>query len=177
MQLKKVVIRSLAFIALAMILNSDAFAGTATSNVAISATVNANCTISTTTNVAFGAYDPLVTNGSGGVDLTASGAVSVACTKNTTASITLDQGLHATGGSTCTAPARQLSDGTDSLAYSLWQNVGLTTAWGCTAGTNDMSYTAANKNAVSKTIYGKITKNQDVENGSYTDTVVATITF
>jgi spore coat protein U-like protein len=146
-----------------------------TSNVAISATIIANCTITTKTQLAFGTYDPLVTNAS--TALNGTGAVTVACAKNTAARVSLDQGLHGAGG-TCTAPTRKMQDaGTATLSYDLYQDGGHTTVWGCTSPTNDKAYTAANKNPVDLTIYGTIPQNQDVENGNYTDTVVATITF
>jgi spore coat protein U-like protein len=137
--------------------------------------VNAKCTI-TAGSVAFGVYDPLTVNSASGSDLAASGTVDVACSKNTSALITLAQGSNPAGGSTCLAPARRMSDGTDNLAYGLFQDAGLTTAWGCDVA-NDMAYLAASKAPVTKTIYGNIPKDQDVENGAYADTVVATITF
>ena len=57
---------------------STAFAGSATSNLAMSANVTANCTISTAA-VAFGAYDPIVANAATPLDTT--GTVTITCTK------------------------------------------------------------------------------------------------
>ena len=48
-----------------------AFAGSATSNFSVTASVASNCTISTT-SIAFGAYDPIVANATTPLDTTGS---------------------------------------------------------------------------------------------------------
>jgi len=68
---------------------APAFAQTATANLNISATVNKTCTI-TTTPVAFGIYDPVVTNASTPLDAT--GTVVVTCTKGAGTRIDLGNG-------------------------------------------------------------------------------------
>lgn len=75
-----------------------AAAGSATSTVTVSATVAQTCLISTTA-VAFGSYDPVSANSATGADRTASGLVSVTCTRSATGvSITLGLGANANLG-------------------------------------------------------------------------------
>jgi len=68
-------------------MGGTAVAGTASSNLPVSASVSANCTIDASGGVAFGAYDPIVTNQS--TALTASGTISTTCTNGASATITL----------------------------------------------------------------------------------------
>src|SRR5438270_1352031 len=98
MKLSKVsnalMLASLLGVGAAMLSASPAHAGSAPANLSVTASVTANCTISTTA-VAFGAYDPVVANAS--TALNASGSVSVACTKGSAPNITMDLGANASG--------------------------------------------------------------------------------
>lgn len=153
--------------------SSASHAGTATSSLSVTATVSANCTISTTP-VAFGAYDPIVTNATN--PLNGTGTVTVTCTNGSAATIALGQGSNAAGGSTDAAPLRQMKDaGTDLLAYSLYQDTGRTTIWGNTVATSASD--TGNGTAQAITVYGSVAAGQNVPAGSYSDTVVATVTF
>jgi spore coat protein U-like protein len=152
--------------------SSGAFAGTATSNMAVSATVSANCTINAGA-LAFGAYDPIVANAAAPLPGTAT--LTVTCTNASPATLTLDQGLNAAGGSTPAAPLRRLANGGSFIGYGLFQDNAHTTTWGDTAGTG-VAYTGTGV-AGTLTVFGQIPATQNVPAGSYTDTVVATITF
>ncbi|MEY4139976.1 MAG: Spore Coat Protein domain, partial [Pseudomonadota bacterium] len=91
--------------------------GSTTANLAVSASITAKCTISTTA-VAFGAYDPVVTNSSTGSNVTQNGEVVVACTKRAGSLwVGLGSGLYADAG------VRYMNGQTrgDKLAYSLKQ--------------------------------------------------------
>src|SRR5579871_6049957 len=90
--------------------SSQAFAGTATSNMSVTATVSANCTISAG-SLAFGTYDPVVTNATTALNGTAT--LSVTCTNGAASTLTLGQGSNANTGSTDTAPLRRLKSGTN----------------------------------------------------------------
>jgi spore coat protein U domain-containing protein, fimbrial subunit CupE1/2/3/6 len=148
-------------------------AATNTANLSVTASVTANCTIATTP-VAFGAYDPITTNAS--TALNGSGSVSITCTSGASATVTLGQGSNANAGSTDTAPLRRMSDGgTNFLSYSLYQDTGRTTAWGNTGPTGVAS--TGTGAVASLTVYGAVSGGQNVPAGSYTDTVVATVTF
>ena len=153
--------------------SSTATATTATSNLSVTASVTANCTI-TTAPVAFGAYDPVVTNAS--TALNGTGTVSVTCTNGASTTVTLGQGSNANTGSTDAVPARRLKDGaTDYLTYSLYSDTGRTVVWGNTVGTS-VAHTGTGL-LTALTVYGAVTAGQNVPAGSYSDTVVATITF
>jgi spore coat protein U-like protein len=89
--------------------------------------------------------------------------------------ITLGQGLHGDTGSTDAAPLRRLESGTDHLSYALYQLADLSAPWANTAGTG-LSYTGVGSSST-VTVYGRIAGSQNVPAGSYTDTVVGTITF
>lgn len=159
----------------AFVFSGAAFAGTATSSLAVTATVAANCTIDATGGLAFGAYDPVGANGASGVDLDNSAStISTTCTNGSSANITLGQGANPDVSSTAAAPLRQMSDGaTHVLAYNLYSDSGFTTVWDDVTGVG----TTGTGVAVPVTVYGKIPKGQTVPVGSYTDTVIATVTF
>jgi spore coat protein U-like protein len=154
---------------LALLFAATTSAATATANLGVSATVTNNCTISTTA-LAFGSYDPVAAHAA--TDLDGTGAVSVACTKGTTATVGLGLGSNASGS------ARRMSDGSGNfLTYELYQDSGHSTVWGA-AGAGLLSPAAApSKTARSFTVYGRVVSNQDVTAGSYSDTVVATVNF
>lgn len=145
-------------------------AGSSTANLNISATVNNNCTISATAAVAFGAYDPVVTNASTPLD--ASGTLSVACTKGANTTIGLGLGTNAAGS------VRKMSDGSgNTLTYELYQDASYATVWGNSGADLYTPAAAPNKNARSFTVYGRVAAGQDVPAGSYADVVVATVNF
>lgn len=148
-------------------------AATQTANLTVSASVSASCSISTAP-VAFGAYDPVVTNATAALNGT--GTVNVTCTTGASTTVTLGQGSNANTGSTDAAPARRMKDSTTHfLDYSLFQDSGRTTVWGNTAGTGQASTGTGSQ--VALTVYGAVAAGQSVPTGSYSDTVVATVTF
>ena len=158
---------------------SPALAGTATANVSVSANINNVCTI-TTGAVAFGAYDPIVTNASS--PLNASGSVTITCTKGAATTVSLGLGSNAAG-----SVRKMKNAGTDLLTYELYQPPNTTpgsacsyaspTVWG-TSGANLFTPAAApSKNARSYNICGQVAGGQDLPFGSYTDTVLATVNF
>jgi spore coat protein U-like protein len=154
---------------------SAILAGTEQADLPVSASVAANCTISTSA-VAFGAYDPTVANASTPLDQ--DGSVTVTCTSGASTTITLGEGDNADTGSTPAAPVRRMSDGAGTphyLAYSLYQDSGRTTVWGDTAGTG-VPHTG-DGTATTVNVYGRVGAGQNVPTGSYSDTVVATVTF
>ena len=147
-----------------------ALAGSATSNISLSASVPAVCTISTSP-VAFGAYD----TDSGTTSAT---GIQLNCTNGATATITLGQGANADSGSSDAAPLRRLSNGSGSyLSYQLYQDGGRSIIWGNTAGTG-VSYTGLGySDSATIAYYAKIPAGQNATVGNYTDTVVATVTY
>lgn len=147
-----------------------------TGSLNVTASVAKSCSITGTSDVAFGAYDPADANFAAPLD--ASGSVTIRCTKNTTYDIALGQGANAAPGSTCVSPLRRMASGTERLAYGLFSDAGRTTTWGCDA-TNDVTRTETTgpSSPDTVTVYGRIPAGQDVADGSYSDTVTVTVTF
>ncbi len=161
--------RTILSLAVLSLISVPAFAATAVTNLSVTATVAANCTISTAP-VAFGAYDPVGVNAA--ANLNGTGTVTVACTKGTAATIDLGVGNNLSGGS------RRMGSGSDFLNYALYKDAARTQVWGTgLAGGSTYAYAAASKNSVAVTVYGTVPMNQDVTVGAYTDTVVATINY
>lgn len=158
-------------LAMATLFATSAFAGSASTNLGVTATVSDNCIIATA-DVAFGAYDPIVANAAAALNGT--GSVTVTCTTDASAVLTLGLGANDNGG-TASDPARRLSDGTNCLSYSLFSNPGRTSEWGNDAGTGVAD--TGTGTASAHTVYGSIDPAQNVPKGSYADTVVATVTF
>jgi len=172
-----------AAIAAAILLSTGAAsAGSATSSFNVTATVAANCTI-TTTPVAFGTYDPVVSNAA--TALNANGTVSIACTKGAAPNVTLDAGANASGA---TRRMKGAVATPDYLTYELYLppttvpgaacNYTSPTVWNTTGPANILTATAApSKTARSYNVCGSVPSAQDVAADSYTDTVVATVNF
>lgn len=166
----RVLVTAIAFAAFGF--NTSVQAGSATSNLSVSATVAANCTISTGA-VSFGTYDTLA---SGNLDAT--GSVAVACTKGTAPTITLGNGANYSGG-------RRLSDGSEFITYELYHPssttpgaaCAYTQSWGTAGGAIFTATSAPSKASRTYNVCGRATLGQDVGAGSYTDTVVATVNF
>ncbi|PFH12095.1 spore coat protein U-like protein [Collimonas sp. PA-H2] len=155
--------------------SNTASAATATATMTNTVTIANNCIISTTGFTT--TYDPIVANLSTPQTTTAS--VSTTCTVGASPVITLGQGANANTGSTNAVPLRRLSSGGGSptyLNYGLFSDSGHTTTWGNTAGTAPAAVTATGL-ATPITIYASIPAAQSEPAATYTDTVVATVTF
>src|SRR5947207_13906252 len=113
-----------------------ALAGSNTGSLSVTATVAQTCSVSATSTLAFGAYDPVVANASSA--LAGTGSVSIKCTKGSSGiTIDLDAGAHVSGtqrrlqGATVT---------TDFLNYGItqpattspWTSCAGSTVWGST---------------------------------------------
>lgn len=144
---------------------------------AISASVAAKCIVSSTAEVAFGPYDPITTNSSAGADLDTTGSVGIKCTPGNGASISLDSGSNASVNQ-----RRMIGPSGSSsqfLLYNLYTDSPGGTAWG--NGSNGASplTISASTNASERTftVHGRVPKGQDVNTGSFSDTVQATVNF
>lgn len=168
--MSKIIAKSLSVALLAALCAPNAFAASA--NLGVTATVSDNCIISTSA-VNFGAYDPIVANLSSPRNGT--GTVTVTCTSGADAAITLGQGANPDTGSLDDAPLRRMADGSNFLAYALYQDGSFSTVWGNDASTD--FETTGTGTAQNLTVHGQIAPNQNVPQGSYSDTVVATVTF
>ncbi|WP_338868906.1 fruiting body development fimbrial-like coat protein PRU [Myxococcus stipitatus] len=165
-----------AVVAASAFASTQADAATATADLTVTATVSSACTINSGT-LNFGSYDPVVVNSSAGVDLLASGSLTVQCTLLSTAVVTLGQGSNPDTGSTDAAPLRRMLNTTsaDYLSYMLYQDVARLVVWGNTSGTG-LAYVGTGL-STPVLVYGTVARGQNVPSGTYNDTIVATITF
>jgi len=157
-------------------------AGT-TAVLGISASVSANCTISTTA-LSFGRYESLQANAT--TALNAAGTVSIACTKGAAPKITMDLGQNPNAGKRYMALVASAS-ATGTLYYELYQppdpapGTGCsfpgTTFWGASAGQTFAPSPATGRGARTFHVCGTIPPGQFVAMGTYADTVVATVNF
>jgi spore coat protein U-like protein len=131
----------------------------------------ATCTIEGTVGVAFGTYDVFE-----GAPVDSVGSIDYSCTGvGVSDMITIELG---TGGGGSFAP-RHLLDGPDTLAYNLFLDASLLVVFGDgTAGTSRIGPSKPPEDdAITVSVYGRIPPRQDARVGSYTDTVMVTITF
>ncbi len=154
------------FLFAAAALPQPALAGSATTTLGVSLTINAGCNVSST-SVAFPAQSVLAS----GVNQT--GTVVVTCTNTTPYNVELDQGA----GSGATVTNRLMTGPSSAtVAYGLYQDSGHTTNWGKTDGTDTVAGTG-NGSAQTLTVYGHIAAQTTPAPGSYADTVNVTVTF
>jgi spore coat protein U-like protein len=151
-----------------------AVAGTATANLNVTLTITAACTINATT-LAFPSTDGISLTTT---PITASTTVSVTCTSGSPFTIGMGQGNNYSGGN------RMASSG-NYIPYGLYTDSAWTDAWttttennGCSGPANSCYVGTGTGSAQSVTIYGKVpTLATAPTAGSYTDTVLMTITY
>jgi spore coat protein U-like protein len=155
-------------------------AGVGTSSFTAQASINSNCSISTSA-VGFGNYDPIVANKA--TSLNAVGSVTIACVKGTAPTISLGLGNNASGS------ARRMKDAVsgDVLSYELYQPPSNAAGAACTfpgsvvwgtAGANLFTATSApSMVARSYNVCGTVSAGQNPTVGTYNDTVNATVNF
>lgn len=129
------------------------------------------CTISAT-GVMFGAYDPRATGPDDGT-----GSIDIACHPN-------DQSLTIalSTGSSGSFSARRMMSGAAQLDYNLYTASSRTIVWGDgSGGTSTVTLNNGNvsggRRRFSADIFGRIPALQNVSAGTYTDTIVVTVTF
>jgi spore coat protein U-like protein len=145
---------------------SVAEAATTTGTFGVQVTVTASCVINSATVLNFGSQGIFAAN----VDQTST--VTVQCTNSTPYNV----GLSAGAGSGATAAVRKLTSGGATLNYSLYSDVGRTTVWGETVGTDTVAATG-NGASQSYTVYGRIPPQTTPAAGTYTDTITVTVTY
>lgn len=143
-----------------------AHAATTTNTFTVQITIAASCTISSASTLNFGNQGVLTAN----VDQTST--VQVQCTNTTPYNIGLNAGL----GSGATVTNRKLTNGANTINYSLYSDSGRTTNWGNTVGTDTVASTGTGV-AQSFTVYGRVPVQLTPTPGIYTDTVTVTLTY
>lgn len=131
----------------------------------VSASVAANCLVNVQ-NINFGNQGVLSAN----VDAT--GSVTATCTPGTTYTISLN------GGTTNAAPtARKMTKGTETVTYGLYKDLNRMQPWG---DVNTPGSTVAGTGTGTGqllTVYGRVPPQTTPSPGTYTDTVVVTLTY
>ena len=155
-------------LALTLLAASPATAATVSGTLPVSATVTANCTLSTSA-LAFGSVNVI-----GGANVDNTGGLTVTCTNGTPWSASAGVGA----GSGASFANRRMTAGANLLNYNLYTTTARTIVWGDgTGGTGLLSGTGngATQNVV---VYGRVGSGQtSVPAGSYADTVAVTVTY
>jgi spore coat protein U-like protein len=131
----------------------------------VSATLVATCNVSAT----------ILNFGSAGIlasAVNATSTVTAACTSTTPYNI----GLNAGTASGATVTTRQMTSGGVRVNYSLYSNSGRTTNWGNTVGTDTVSGTGSGLGQ-NHTVYGQVPSQTTPAPATYSDTIVATVTY
>lgn len=147
---------------------TSASAGTAVTTLNVSATVTANCTV-TSSPLAFPNVNTL-----SGANVDGTGGLSISCTNGTpwSASSGVGAGTGASYGS------RRMTAGANQLSYNLYTDAARSTVWGDDSGTTDLIGGTGTGLAQAVTIYGRVGLGQtSVPAGNYTDTVSVTVTY
>lgn len=131
---------------------------TVTASMGVSATVQSTCVISATP-MGFGTYAAVVNN--------ATSTVAVTCTNTTPYTVSLNAGA-ATGA---TVTNRSMTGGAVLLNYALYSDSARSANFTTTASLT------GNGSSQPITIYGQIPGLQYVAPGTYTDTIIATVTY
>ena len=161
----------------------SASAGQVTSPLSVTATVSANCAITTAPSNFSGAYDPVSANAA--TDLLFTPSIVFKCTKS---SGSVNVGV--TLGANSTGPGlRRLNDGgTNYLNYNIYQPSAVggaaacayTTAYdtsgGGLFGVAGANFTTSSTNVTVK-LCGQVPQAQDVPTGTYTDSVTVQVNF
>ena len=137
-----------------------------------------DCSVSTS-GVGFGDYDPLLATPDD-----SSANVAVTCTRVILVDpFRINYTLSLSRGSSGSYASRRMNAGTARLNYNLYRDAARAQVWG--DGTNSTGTVAGTANFVwfqtsqtgNHTIYGRVPAQQNAATGSYSDTIVLTITF
>ena len=131
----------------------------------VTVTYTAICNVATTT-IDFGTKGVLSTV------TDATGTVTATCSSTTPYTIALNNG---SSGSSNPA-ARLMINGTKQITYSIYRDSARTLVWGSTTGTNTVSGTG-NGSGQAITAYGRVPVQTTPAPATYTDTVIATVTY
>ncbi len=143
------------------------FAATATSSLSITGTVIPSCSVNTTA-LNFGATIPTPVNS----PIDQQGTITVTCTNSQGYSVALGAGA----GAGATVAVRKMTSGTNTLNYSLYTDATRNTVW-ADVGSPTLTQRVGTGAAQQITVFGRILSGQTPVVGTYSDTVVVTVTF
>lgn len=134
-----------------------------TGTIGVQLSVNATCTVGTSTGITFsGAY-------TGVTAVNGSGSISVTCTKDTAYSVTLDAGSNADG----TQRRMGDMDKSDFLTYNLYSDSNRSSAWAPTTAVNG----TGSGTAQSIPVYATVPGSQTPPVSAYSDTINITVSY
>jgi spore coat protein U-like protein len=151
----------------AVLLPSETWAGTSTSQFKVTITVQADCKLTSTTDLAFGNTGVIQ------AAITSNAAIGVQCTNTTPYNL----GLNAGAGAGATVAMRKMTSGAAALIdYSLYRDAAFTQPWGDTVASNTLGGTG-NGAVQTLTVYGRVPIQNTPAPGNYSDTVQVVVTF
>ncbi|MGX5844360.1 Csu type fimbrial protein [Mesorhizobium sp. ArgA1] len=159
--------KSLAILSALLLTSHPSFAATATGNMAVRITIQAECKVQTATDLDFGTKGVIDAN----VDQTST--ISVQCTNSTPYNVGL--GVGAGAGAT-TAVRKMTGPASAVVNYTLYRDAARTQLWGITVGTDTVAGTG-NGAAQPLTVYGRVPPQTTPGAGVYSDTVQITVTY
>ncbi|MET0676492.1 MAG: spore coat U domain-containing protein [Bradyrhizobium sp.] len=143
-------------------------AATVTTTFGVQITITNACTIVSATNMNFGSVGVI---GASGVDATST--ITVQCTTSAPYNI----GLSAGAGAGATVAARLMTSGaSNTVGYSLYQDVAHTLVWGTTIGTNTIASTGTGASQAF-TVFGHVPSQTTPPAAVYNDTITVTVTY
>jgi len=142
-------------------------AGSDTDSFEVTATVLASCDV-TADDLAFGNYDPV-----GAAHLDAETSLSVTCTNGTAYHV----GMSLGSGSGASMSERRMtkSGGSQTLSYVLYQDTQRSVLWGNTGGDRQAGTGDGTPDLIH--VYGRVPMQQAAPAGSYSDTIVVTVSW
>jgi spore coat protein U-like protein len=143
--------------------------GQSSATMLVTATVVRKCVIQTMP-MDFGTYDAIAQQATAALD--AQATITVACTKGTTISVAIDDGLYDR------ARTRRMADMTrDFLDYELYKDPSRTQRWGSRRDEVYDGGVAPSRDPRAFIVYGRVPGGQDVAPGTFIDMVVVTVEF
>jgi spore coat protein U domain-containing protein, fimbrial subunit CupE1/2/3/6 len=140
-------------------------APTGTAPFTVTATVVPTCSVSATL-LDFGNAGVLTSN------IDSSNSLSVTCTNTTSYSVALDGGTSGASDPT----QRKMKKGAEAITYGLYQNFSRTQPWGSSKGSNTVAGTGTGF-AQTYTVYGRVPPQNTPSPGTFTDTILVTISY
>lgn len=142
-------------------------AATATANMTVRITIQAQCLIQSANDLDFG------TNGVIAANIDQATTIGVQCTSGQTYNI----GLSAGAGSGATTAVRVMTGPSNAtINYGIYRDVARTQTWGITIGTDTVTGTG-NGAVQNINVYGRVPPQTTPAAGVYTDTVAVTVTY
>lgn len=151
---------------LTLVLDVDAFAASASGNLAVSAIVTAQCVVQSAA-LPFGTYNAAAVQ--------QNAQIGVTCSNGTSYTVSLDAGTGS-GASTTTRKLVAADGSGTTLNYGLYQDASRTKTWGNANGTDTLTG-VGNGTAQSIPVYGQIPGGQTAGAGSYSDVVAITLSY